>query len=134
MLDKMKSEQWRKAGQRIGLVPGPAPREWIKRQEGLQWPPTLVSRSRSASKRSSRTATPVMLTPTSFFTSMPAWLLKVSGVSAKGNWGEGVGSALTLASAGFTVGAFTDLVTFWAEGVADNSFCNVAIAVPAIDA
>ena len=75
-----------------------------------------------------------MLTPTSFFTSMPAWLLKVSGVSAKGNWGEGVGSALTLASAGFTVGAFTDLVTFWAEGVADNSFCNVAIALPAIDA
>lgn len=36
MLDKMKSEQWRKAGQQIGLVPGPAPREWIKRQQGLQ--------------------------------------------------------------------------------------------------
>lgn len=55
-------------------------------------------------------------------------------MSAKGNCGEGVGSALTLVSPGFTVGAFTDLVIFWVEDVADNSFCNVAIAVPAIDA
>jgi hypothetical protein len=30
----------------------------------------------------------------------------------KGNCGEGVGSALTLVSPGFTVGAFTDFVTF----------------------
>lgn len=55
-------------------------------------------------------------------------------MSVKGNCGEGVGSALTLVSPGFMVGAFTDLVIFWVEDVADNSFCNVAIALPAIDA
>ena len=49
MLDKMKFEQWKERQDiwlttsvaRIGLVPGPAPREWIKIQQGLQWPTNL---------------------------------------------------------------------------------------------
>lgn len=65
MLDKVKSEQW-KEGMRhgIGLMPGPAPGEWIKRQEGSSdHQPWFRAPQCHPQKRSSRTATPVMLHP-----------------------------------------------------------------------